>query len=369
MFQFLKRAFTGPHPALKNIDRDAAVIAVSATAAAAFILKRRAALDAEGKAGQPLVVLLGERHSIPAHNILNMQVVKKLADSGQKIAVALEKPYNLMDLEFFETSSRMPGAYAAPESLKRRDKDGALSLAVFMGHAEFSMASHSETMFCRFLLRHGITTAFTDAKKEGGILDHEDPSVAQSLQECFGNAAAGVATEGREGIYARNNHMARKIRELAQASGARIIVQSCGAGHVLGMEGGPSGQSLAAQVREKGMAVLAVPVLVSRRATSKWIGKGGDLAENEKFPLSGLPEIEAVYDSETDKPVKGFPAEIECRADEAAYANGLAGRVGQAAEMMSVQDYQNNKESCKINFKQELTAWQHEKFASPGPSV
>ena len=83
--------------AVEKIDSEAAAMLYSATRAAAKILARRKALDAQGLTTQPLFVLAGENHWQPAQRIHHVLLLEALRMSGERMSVAYEYPHNFAD--------------------------------------------------------------------------------------------------------------------------------------------------------------------------------------------------------------------------------------------------------------------------------
>jgi len=175
-----------------QIDEEAAAILHSATQAVKAILDRRAALDREGKKDTPLIVLAGETHSMPAHLVHHMLVLKGLAKSGEKVVFGYEEQYNVLSRPFFKFTDRQPDP-AITQYLQAHDQDGTLALQYCSSFLGTSNADHSENILCRYLWRRRkIPVRFTDAAKSKDCFDPDDPSTAQSMQACLGKISTGI---------------------------------------------------------------------------------------------------------------------------------------------------------------------------------
>lgn len=324
-----------------RIKADAALVRGSANRVVEAALTRRAAMDRQGKYDQPLLVVLGEIHSIPAHYVHHMLVMEGLR-SREKIAVAYEAEHDTLEKEF---GAQHDGQPHATQRLRDRDDAGLLSLKTAVGFCNSTMTDHTSMTLFSYLLRHGLPFRFTDAACNArGFLDTEDPSTAAALRDCFGAAARIGGHPGTaRGIGARNRHMLAGALSLAKVSGARIVIQVCGNLHVLGdgLEGIAADNSIAVLAKNTGAGVLAVP-LVESLATGTFrqanIPLAHGLAADELMVVSGLPEIHAVYDPGTNRPDPDMPAALDSREAEAAYVCGMMKGCALAYAALSVAD-------------------------------
>lgn len=289
----------------RNIEDDAATILASAAQCADAILARRAWLDAHGQADKPLVVLAGENHANPAHSIHHLLVWDRICKARKDSLYLMELPHNQV---FY--SALLPQ----------------------------DTAMHSQFILAYALLQRNAPVFFSDAVLwqgvDGPYLNMHDPSTADSLKACAKQVFADISALGPEGMHARNHHMARMAEELAATHHAGIVFQQCGNAHVIG---DVSQQlfyptSLAAQCKERGLPVLALPV---REDATPLPARHG-LAPGEGKSVGGLPDVSLYYARLT-----GREAVLSLEKAEAAYTNGLLERTGLTGDTVSVENFWN----------------------------
>lgn len=336
---------------------DAAATLDSATQAVKLILARRQELDRAGRADSPLVVLAGEQHTVPAHYIHHMLVLKGLLAAGQKIAVGEERPRNDLSRLFFSVAGRLPDP-SGMEEIRRLDSGGALSLKSGISFSN-KWAGYSSFLLCLFLLRRGVAFRHVDAAetvREGGsFIDSSDSLAAQSLQACSSTVAGkDVDAHSAEGIHVRNDHMARRIRELAEDSGARIVFLRCGGAHVAGISGHYEARhSLSAIFRSWNEPFFALRV---RNDSPPDHG----LKEGEGFLVGAPPDIRAAYGSGGDTGKEAGtpdPCLLDNEADEAAYVHALARRTGLEEIVLSSGERIKEQEKARRDIGQAICEW------------
>ncbi len=351
----------------KRIETDAAQVLNSSTKAVKAILERRAELDRKGNHDIPLVVLAGEFHSIPSHTIHHVAVLNGLKNSGKKIAFGYEEEHNLLAQKFTKEMGRDPSLEEI-SALNKRDITGTLSLKTNLGFCGYYGADHTRAALFRFLLRHNIKSCFTDVSRPDSVLDASDPSTVESLRACFKHAVSDIDVESPEGVRVRNHHMVAASLDLARNSGARIVMLSCGDTHVAGsMQLDFSARhSLAAQFKHRGAAVMAMPIF-TKYLSEDDIPPSRVLTSKERLYISELPRMVAAYDPDSDKPVRGRPATLRNRVDEATYTNALLARCGLKKETLSVGEYKKQQ----AQFKNEMRGIfkECEKIVAKAPAI
>lgn len=297
LFRRLKDLFRKPvlRPYLAlRVDTDAAATLASATQAAKRILARRQELDRTGLADRPLVVLAGEFHSIPAHYIHHMLVLKELLAAGEKTVFASETPYNSLMQKFFKRAVGKPCSEIQAGAVQRLDADngGHLSLACNLTD-KYPYANYSRFSLHLFLRRHEILFRNVDAAETGfpTSIDNKDPLAVQSMQACQAPVAKYLDPGSSSGIRVRNDHMARRVLEFAENTGARIVFQPCGNDHVAGTFGECEARySLSALFKAWSVPLVVLPAEAS-------IPPDHGLKEGEIFRIGAPRGVHAAYGS------------------------------------------------------------------------
>lgn len=312
-----------PPPRKVDFDAEAAAILNSATRAVKAILDRRAALDREGKADVPLVVITGERHSVPAHRVHHMAVIKALREQEPTV-VSLEAPHNLSALTYKHLTEIDPNL-EVKDRLKASDRIGDVSIKSAIVESD----DHTRTTFFRFLSHNEIPVRFTDAAvTDRNLIDYEDPSTADSLPAEFNRAANPLAYQ-KEGVEIRNRHMAKAAASHAREHGARILFHICGGAHIAGDKTlkFPGSESLSAYFKAQSLPVLAMPI-----AFKDWeideLPEDSGLDASEVHIATGVPEREAREPSPVEILGNGPYPEFITQDEEADYLNGLLRRTG-----------------------------------------
>ncbi len=355
------RSLTDINMTQAQIDADAAAIVRSAAGAVDSILVRREKLDSQGLYDTPLVVLAGELHAMPAHKLHHMKVLKGLADSGEKTVLGYEEGHNNISQIFFDEQNRWHGPVTA-QNLQARHWQKMLTLQSGDGFWRSNYADHSRNILLHSLRRNNkIAVRFTDAATQKSYIDLDDPATAYSMHASLKRLSDNnIYARSRDGVNGRNQHMSRLNVGFAKAHKARFAVQHSGNAHIVGCEGiYPAGYSLSAYFKAHGLPVVAMPIF-SRLFNETHIPVDHGLHENELLFRTGVPEKRAVYDPITDKSVVNEPADFECRAAEAFYANAVLSSMGDKRDRMSVEDYRTGKVSLENVVVEKFRAWNQE---------
>jgi hypothetical protein len=341
------------NPALDSmkIYVDAACILTSACHAAKRILDRRAELDGLGLQDKPLIVVAGEMHSNVVHGVHHMAVLKKLLESKEHVVVGVESDHNLMEKGFAHSTGQPPNVEEMAR-LQDQDKTGALSLKTTLGIMQGAYESdHTQATFSRFLLQQKIPVRYTDAGfTDKGALDCSDPSTAAALCSS-GLTQSRVSGKSPDGVHARNQHMAEMLQKFAADTGARIVFWKGGNSHVAGDNetGDRPEHSLSTALKERGVSLLAMPLLSKNIIPSEH-----GLQREERLFVTGLPQTTANYHPVEDRPRS--PADLQGRAVESAYLNGVMTRCGLGGATLSIDAYKAEKQQCAADVYRAFTA-------------
>lgn len=341
-----------------RIDADAAAILNNACHAVETILARRRALDARGENDKPLVVLSGEIHSMPAHYVHHMMVLKQLKTAEPSLALACEYEHNHLCETFHRQTGQRASAELA-ENMRAQDNKGALTVKARLAWSRNLWADHSHATFSHFLLQQKIPVFFTDASVEGGSLNAADPSTAESMHACFGKAAGYLHPCSRHGQKIRNHHMAGRIVHYAAERQPRIIVQQCGIAHIAGdaADKWPASESLSSGIKAAGFPVLA-EFLLSADFHKQSIPGDHELGEQEIIFVEGLSQKEAMYDEYARRPAsRPYAVDFICRAQEAEYLNALLTETGMERHCLGIAQYKERREELADEMTGRFSRW------------
>lgn len=232
-------------------------IVAAADQIVAETLKR---LEEKPQDGKPLFLILGETHSIAAHILLQLVVLKKLMNLNLKIAVGLEQQHNFLQQEFSGYAKEVYG-FLQNELPPIPDPGGTNGLRVLYEH-DYADANLAIKLRTRFLLEQGILTSFNDAASGERHLNAQDNLTCLTIE-----TTPGVVKDSRisavkpEGMHVRNRFMVEHAQEHAAQTGVNIYIQQCGNSHVVGKKPKlPFQQSLGALFMEAGHHIFTVPV-------------------------------------------------------------------------------------------------------------
>jgi hypothetical protein len=341
-----KKAGTPAVLSPEKLDADAASVKARGQKTLAMIRKRRAEMDAEGLHDEPLVVILGEAHSVPGHIAHEMEVIEGLAAEGVPVSVALEEDHSLLRRTFDQARWQRKTTPEEETLLQARDRDGTLSLAADLAVSERIDADHAQTTMRHYLKKRGIPVCYADEDvQRKNAMRGRDPEVAAAWAvRDEGPAPDKIDARGTKGVHVRNVLMARRALKFAKEHKSRVVVIICGAVHAAGYEvdfGGkvesfPARESLAAAVKNEGAKVLALPMITQEVLEAQDIPADHKLKPGDIRILTDLPQVEAVYDrAAPGMPVRGRPADLLTPHDDAAYFNGLLKRNGKGAYALS----------------------------------
>jgi len=307
-------ALIEPVGIISNGESEHSQIIFGAMESAERILQERYRLDREGRADEPLVVVVGEQHDFSAHHLHHMLLLKTLQHSGEKTVCGLENRDSIVTNSLKNTCGYDEDDEILRASYSEANKDGDMGLMYAYVSAEPTLAPYAQKVFQRNLIDSDMPVRFTDAaliykSTEKGThteehrLDKNDPATAQSIQECWVEQEKEFSPFEADGFWIRNHHAARLIEEFAEEQQARIVVQFSGNAHVLGKNDGldpvylPAEESLSACVKERGLPVLAL-ILSNRDFHQGHMPDNHRLdREREVHILEGLPDFKYKQDS------------------------------------------------------------------------
>ena len=218
-------------------------------------------------AGKPLILIIGENHTIPAHRVIQMLVLKKLKELGHVVSFGMEQPHDTVLKEFsgysvVPTPERLG---ALKNEIAQTDHNGQISLKTFMAQTSCLVSDTSYKTLMKFALTQKLSTSFNDAanctKKVTNelVLDSRDPITALIMRK---HGVLDALSISATGIRVRNAVIVAEALEHMKQTGAEIYVQNCGTGHLAGFkdEGFSFQDSLIAQFKKAGAVVSAMPL-------------------------------------------------------------------------------------------------------------
>lgn len=213
----------------------------------------------------PLIVLIGEYHTEPAHIIIQMMVIELLRGSGLRLSIGLEKNYNQFQQYARKYSSNLKNLFSLCEkhrlSLRVEDKQTNNGLKVMIAKMHMYGAPRSHQLLLCYLYHSGLPVYPVDVPiKEDLTIDLEDYKVAQ-LKRSWSLQQLGVFSN--HAVNFRNRFMINLTLEKMMLDQPDIFIQFCGAYHVFGWKekGSSYKQSLAGMWHRLGYSVLGVPLL------------------------------------------------------------------------------------------------------------
>jgi hypothetical protein len=314
-----------------NIDEHALTILNRAHEAVQVILKKRAAMDKDGKIDEPLRVYLGYDHQLPAHILHHMAVNAYMEQAGASFIFATEQQrsvlYKMWEMYCMEiVASRLflpPGrAQSVLQDLQAADRKGHLSLNLTLATA-WDYADHSMTSLFRYCIAQDIPCALTDTlfikKGDQMVLDIKDAYTRASVMACMNTVPSEpIIANSQEGVHIRNHHM------IVTAPKAPIIIQQTGDAHIAGFQltHHPFETSLSRLSQDANHVFLAMPLSYKEFAPAHL--PPHNLIEGENlFWQHGLPGINAVYNARKNSPLPNHKARIQRKEAEAAYVNAI----------------------------------------------
>ncbi len=347
---FLDRIFKTPAVPVVDVDLDAATILSQSVMAVRAVLDRRMEMDRTGDRTKPLVVLVGETHSVVAHPIFQILMMDGIR-SRESLAVARELNHAFLEQVFDRFSQDQDSDDLA--QLKEEDHQGEMSLCAGSGFIKYFWCDHSKVTLEHFLYRNKIPVFCTDACTDDGRIDIRDTSTAESMRECFGRVVKRMKSTEEQGMQVRNHHMTGKIEALSRQHRPRILMQICGAAHINGYrdvfarKNISTKYSLGTYLKERAVPFMALPLLTE---SSKKIIPAQCRFEKEWVPVRTLPESDAVYDPDGGCRILSLlfnRASFRSRRAEMDYLNPVLERVGLGHASLSESGARAFRDECK----------------------
>jgi hypothetical protein len=215
------------------------------------------------KPGQPLVILIGEIHSMPIHYMAQIEALAaavELRDEPgsqlETLILAEEKPYNKLQSKA-KTHFQMHGIPSEIYYAEGLDPKGTAAMTAILAKNGFYDAPLSLERVFQSALRDQIATIFNDCAEYGPMIDPNDPlfdAVSNAINDRFPESERaslhsmlpyGMAIRNMAMVFRGMEALAKKSRDVngtltgydsrPRASVNRqVIFQRCGANHVFG---------------------------------------------------------------------------------------------------------------------------------------
>ncbi len=216
---------------------------------------------------RPLVVVMGEDYSVPAHTALRQGLMTRLLQTATPFAYGMARPHDLLgyiiESQFGEKVPR-----SQRERLSALDHDGqklARSFRAALHPAHTPFAAKNLMALCH---ENGVNIRANDAVKTriGGdlVLDDADPATHTLAVTHRPHIQGLISASNTDGVALRNLMIAERAMAHMQESGMNLYIQDCGMGQMLGYQSAnavwPHSESLSAIFARAGADVLPVYV-------------------------------------------------------------------------------------------------------------
>ncbi len=307
--------------AVEKIDPEAAAILSSAVSAARKIIKCRAELDKAGKHDQPLYILAGENHWQSAQRLHHVVLIEALRQQDEFMSVAYEYPFVQGSEKDLKRLLRYLGwvdegrvskeawDYYLETPLGKGKLDLISNVLSTSHQSPYAMQVLSSYMFKMHIRNYGRFLAFNSdaARTPKNKLSLRDDFTKACVEDCLGAVKSGISLTSQEGMWIRNLHMVRRLRDYAEWQGARYAVQLCGQDHINGDgEECPPEQSLRAIFNDMAQPVFSVFQMADKADMA-------GIPAKEKNNGKAIPDYEAYYDSDVKKseqPYRKLPEDM-----------------------------------------------------------
>lgn len=243
--------------------------------------------------GAPLVVLLGEHHSVVPSVLLPQAFMKVALDNGLSFSYATELPHNTIS----KLNEYLQQQYAveAPQDLP---------LDIFFHYVlGTEHPLHTNQNEFKFLLKQNITPCFCDAARDLVEVDLSD-SLTREFQRCVEPKPinkSSVFNQDISGMHIRNQMMVELGLQHMRNEGHNVLVQRVGGAHVIGdIMGNVYAKSMMGLYRAKGVDVLGI-FLERGDTANKLLFEEGDVPVKDLYSITGwndMPRIEQRCDAE-----------------------------------------------------------------------
>ncbi len=282
------------------------------------IMARIEAVSAGLRAGQKLVVLVGETHFLASHRMLQAQLIarlheKELSGKGNSFAVGVELPHNFMALKL--SDMKLSSLSPAVQRHFDRHMGSAGLISAFLDDNPLIAAPQSKSFLLNTIGARGISLRFHDVAVRyetqdsiGGVpcLDDRDDATRALIE----TSDTSDMPEGHifcgdfPGMNLRNKFMAENVAAHMKAIDADVYIHMAGSAHLLGdcSEGVSYEKSLHNLLTAEGHAVLSVlPIEGGPFGMNHWWSSMlSDTARD-----SGLPDTIVVTDMARKRLISG----------------------------------------------------------------
>lgn len=187
--------------------------------------------------GRPLVIMMGEDHSVSSHVISQLLTISEMQQRYKinKAAYAVELPYNhVVPLLTIVDGDSDDTARTKIEN----DHTGNMSLNRILKMGGWYNASFSQISLLNHCLSKSIPTCFADAATlpdDRFLMDCEDPFVRQYLVEKGKDMANVLRSDSPFGVEIRNHFMVNRVQSLIKNTNATTVVMGVGNDHIFGV--------------------------------------------------------------------------------------------------------------------------------------
>lgn len=199
----------------------------------------------------PLVVLMGEDHTVPAHKLLRQSLMARFLKTSSPFAYGMERAHDMLAYLMEKTFGQ-----TVPKDLRAQiavaDHKGHRLARVFRAALTPEHTPLTGKNLLAFFLDNGISIRANDAAKIR--IDNKwylDLPPGQNMP-----------VESRDGVALRNRMIVERALTHMKESAAQSYVQDCGMGHLLGHQSQknvwPYAESLSAMFTQAGVDVLPV---------------------------------------------------------------------------------------------------------------
>ncbi|PJB69138.1 MAG: hypothetical protein CO093_11235 [Alphaproteobacteria bacterium CG_4_9_14_3_um_filter_47_13] len=198
-----------------------------------FILKAANTLLIEASPEKPLVILVGEEHTLPAPKALLQLLATRFLQNRQEFTVNFEDSHNAWShIALIAMGKSVPRGlfYNCAEF----DQKGLGVLSSQIGFQLYDYAPYSQNSLMSFCYENKITTLFNDAARwKRSYLDLSDPHIKEvAAQKKITEKKINIASD--KGIDIRNIFMAERGVKAAKENKVKLILQHCGLQHIFG---------------------------------------------------------------------------------------------------------------------------------------
>ena len=199
----------------------------------------------------PLVVLMGEDHTVPAHKVMRQGLMSRLLKTTSSFAYGMERAYDLLP-HLLEKKFDLVLDADQRAQLIGDDYNGHRLARAFRATLTPEHSPFTSKNLLAFCLYNNVSIRANDAAKirvdNKWVLDLPDHQ--------------NIPVESLEGVALRNSVIVERALTHMHESGVHIYVQDCGMGHVLGHQSTqgiwPHSESLSALFLQAGVDVLPV---------------------------------------------------------------------------------------------------------------